>query len=97
MGQMASRLRKLEESVLKLRQEASKRDLELRRLRHENAELRKLVGDDSTVTSFDECESLRKEIAGMKAFLADYGLVWVGGPAPARAWHGCVACRTMAA
>ena len=83
MGQMASRLRKLEESVLKLRAEASKRDLEVRRLRHENAELRKLVGDDSTVTSFDECESLRKEVSNMKAFLADYGLVWVGGPAPA--------------
>ena len=83
VGQMASRLRKLEESVLKLRAEASKRDLEVRRLRHENAELRKLVGDDSTVTSFDECEGLRKEVASMKAFLADYGLVWVGGPAPA--------------
>ena len=35
VGQMAGRLRKLEESVLKLRAEASKRDLELRRLRHE--------------------------------------------------------------
>ena len=86
VGQMACRLRKLEESVLKLRAEASKRDLELRRLRHENAELRKLCGDDSTVTSFDECEGLRKEIASMKAFLADYGLVWVGGPAPAPAF-----------
>jgi hypothetical protein len=83
VGQMAGRLRKLEESVLKLRQEASKRDLEVRRLRHENAELRKLCGDDSTTTSFDECEGLRKEVASMKAFLADYGLVWVGGPAPA--------------
>ena len=83
VGQMASRLRKLEESVLKLRAEASRKDLEVRRLRHENAELRKLVGDDSTVTSFDECEGLRKEVASMKAFLADYGLVWVGGPAPA--------------
>ena len=87
VGQMAGRLRKLEESVLKLRQEASKRDLEVRRLRHENAELRKLVGDDSTVTSFDECESLRKEVASMKAFLADYGLVWVGGPAPAPSFN----------
>ena len=83
VGQMAGRLRKLEESVLKLRAEASRKDLEVRRLRHENAELRKLVGDDSTVTSFDECEGLRKEVASMKAFLADYGLVWVGGPAPA--------------
>ena len=60
--------------MLKLRQEASKRDLELRRLRHENSELRKLVGDDLTVTSFDEC-GFEKEVASMKAFLADYGLV----------------------
>lgn len=81
VGQMAGRLRALEANVLKLRDEAAARDLEVRKLRRENAELRK--DDQSTVTSFDECEGLRKEVSGMKAFLADYGLVWVGGPAPA--------------
>lgn len=79
VASMASRLGKVEASLRKLRDEAATKDAALAGLRAENARLRDGVLDDAEALS-DENESLRDRLKEMQGFLADYGLVWVGGP-----------------
>jgi hypothetical protein len=85
LTKMTSRLTRLEMVTTKLKSEAEKKDKTIEKLTKKNKQLEKLVkaADESNTaellekSQFDN-EELRLEIAEMKTFLQDYGLVWVG-------------------
>ena len=81
LASMASKLSGLEHENRALRQQASARDRELSELRKENAQLDSAVESAAPggVEQLRVMRRLQRQIHEMEGFLADYGLVWVGG------------------
>lgn len=82
VGELGSRLRRLETALRTLRSTVAAKDRDMLDLRAENERLRSALTSDVAATVREqeaEVCSLRRQVRDMETFLADYGLVWVGG------------------